>query len=234
MSQLLQSLLHLQRLDDTLQEMKKRRQEIPARIRACEKELETARSRLEELRKRHQETLRNQRRLEKELEESMEQLRKKQSRKFEVKTNEEYRAILKEIEFTQQTHSEMEDAILRILEEIETLERDIRNQAEEVKRMEIRVQEEKARLEEESNVVEREHEEVFQQRSTVCALLQKEIVAEYEKLRARRSGLAVVVLENEICPGCHMAIPFQTINEVLQTGEIRHCPYCRRILYCKN
>ncbi len=234
MSQLLQSLLDLQRLDDTLQEMKKRRKEIPARIQACEKELESARNRLEEMRRRHQETVRNQRRLEKELEESVEQLRKKQSRKFEVKTNEEYRAILKEIEFTQQTHSEMEDAILRLLDEIESLEREIRDQVEEVKRIEIRVQEEKARLEEESNLVEREHELVCRQRSAVCSLLQKEILAEYETLRARRAGLAVVVLRSEICPGCHMAIPFQTINEVLQTGEIRHCPYCRRILYCEH
>lgn len=234
MSQLLQSLLDLQRLDDALQEMKKRRKEIPARIQACEKELESARSRLEELRRRHQETIRNQRRLEKELEESVEQLRKKQSRKFEVKTNEEYRAILKEIEFTQQTHSEMEDAILRLLEEVESLEREIRNQAEEVKRMEVRVQEEKVRLKEESSLVEREHEQIFQQRSAVCALLQKEIVTEYETLRARRAGLAVVVLRSEVCTGCHMAIPFQTINEVLQTGEIRHCPHCRRILYCEH
>lgn len=234
MSQLLQSLLDLQRLDDTLQEMKKRKQEIPARLQACEKELESARTRLEEVRRRHQEAVRNQRRLEKELEESMEQLRKKQSRTFEVKTNEEYRAILKEIEFTRQTHSEMEDAILRLLDEIESLEREIRNQGEEVKRIETRVQEEKARLEEESNLVEREHEQVFRQRSALCSLLQKEIVAEYETLRARRAGLAVVVLRSEICPGCHMAIPFQTINEVLQTGEIRHCPYCRRILYCEH
>lgn len=233
MSQLLESLLHLQRLDDTLQEMKKRKKEIPAQMRACEQELESARNRLEDLRKHHQETVRKQRRLEKELEESMEQLRKKQSRKFEVKTNEEYRAILKEIEFTQQTHAEMEDTILRLLEEIDSLESEIRIQAEEVKRLEARVLDEKARLEEESTLVEREHEEVFQQRNAVCALLQKEIVAEYEKLRTRRAGLAVVVLKSEICPGCHMAIPYQTINEVLQTGEIRHCPYCRRILYCE-
>lgn len=233
MSRLLESLLHLQRLDDTLQEMKKRKKEIPVQMRACEQELESARNRLEDLRKHHQETVRKQRRLEKELEESMEQLRKKQSRKFEVKTNEEYRAILKEIEFTQQTHAEMEDTILRLLEEIDSLEREIRIQAEEVKRLEARVLDEKARLEEESTLVEREHEEVFQQRNAVCALLQKEIVAEYEKLRTRRAGLAVVVLKSEICPGCHMAIPYQTINEVLQTGEIRHCPYCRRILYCE-
>jgi len=234
LSQLLESLLHLQRLDDTLQEMRKRKQEIPAQMRAFEQELESARNRLEDLRKRHQEAVRSQKRLEKELEESMEQLRKKQSRKFEVKTNEEYRAILKEIEFTQQTHSEMEDAILRLLEEIDSLERQIRTQAEEVKRLEARVKDEKARLEQESDLVEREHEEVFQQRKAVCALLQKEIVAEYEKLRTRRAGLAVVVLKSEICPGCHMAIPYQTINEVLQTGEIRHCPYCRRILYCES
>jgi len=234
LSQLLESLLHLQRLDDTLQEMRKRKQEIPAQMRAFEQELESARNRLEDLRKRHQEAVRSQKRLEKELEESMEQLRKKQSRKFEVKTNEEYRAILKEIEFTQQTHSEMEDAILRLLEEIDSLERQIRTQAEEVKRLEARVKDDKARLEQESDLVEREHEEVFQQRKAVCALLQKEIVAEYEKLRTRRAGLAVVVLKSEICPGCHMAIPYQTINEVLQTGEIRHCPYCRRILYCES
>jgi hypothetical protein len=234
LSQLLQSLLNLQRLDDALLDMERVKEEIPIRILAFEKELEEAENKLETDKKRLQEATRTQRRIEKELEEGQEQLKKKQSRRFEVKTNDEYRAILKEIEYTQQAHSQMEDQILRLFEENEALEKEVRRQEKEVERLSAGLRLEKERSRNETVNVTQEHQRVSQERTVVSNLIHQEVLAEYEKLRKRRSGLAVVVVHSDICPGCHMAIPFQTINEVLQTGEIRHCPYCRRILFCEN
>ena len=234
MTQLLQSLLNLQSLDDALVEMKRKKEYIPIRILTFEKELESARNILDTNKKRLQEAVRAQRKVEKEFEESVEQLKKKQLRQFEVKTNEEYKAVLKEIEYTQEAHSQTEDQILRLLEEIEKLEKEVHQQGKEVDAMAAGVLEEKQRLKAEAVHVDQEHERVFQERTLLSSHLQKEALAEYEKIRKYRSGLAVVVVHSEICPGCHMAIPFQTINEVLQTGEIRNCPFCTRILYCEN
>jgi predicted nucleic acid-binding Zn-ribbon protein len=128
----------------------------------------------------------------------------------------------------------MEDQILRLFEENEALEKEVRRQEKEVERLSAGLRLEKERSRNETVNVTQEHLRVSQERTVVSNLIHQEVLAEYEKLRKRRSGLAVVVVHSDICPGCHMAIPFQTINEVLQTGEIRHCPYCRRILFCGN
>ncbi|MEW6441526.1 MAG: C4-type zinc ribbon domain-containing protein [bacterium] len=234
MSQLLESLLSLQKLDDALVEMERKKEELPARIVAAERELESARSALEANKKALSETQREQRRLEKDLEEGVEQLRKKQARKFEVKTNDEFRAILKEIEFTQQAHSAMEDQILRLIERVESLEKEVARQEKEVEALTHKVRLENKRLEEAVVQVDRDHIKARQERGSLSKLIKEEILRDYETIRRRRSGLAVVVLHSEVCPGCHMAIPFQTLNEVVQTGEIRHCPHCRRILYYEN
>ena len=75
MTQLLQSLLNLQSLDDALVEMKRKKEDIPIRILTFEKELQSAGHTLDTNKKRLQEAVRAQRKVEKELEESVEQLK---------------------------------------------------------------------------------------------------------------------------------------------------------------
>jgi predicted nucleic acid-binding Zn-ribbon protein len=230
---LLQVLLALQQIDDKLSAIGQKKKEIPERLRGMEQALLDEKQGLEEHRQRLKEAHLRQRTLEKQLQASAEERKNKQKRLLEVKTNEEYKALLKEIDYAKQADSAAEDQILALLEEIDSIEKAMKESEKSAREQEIKFQEEKKRLEGEVVEIDREQNFLKRERERICRELDPEVLKDYEKIRARRSGQAVVVIRDEVCPGCHMQVPPQTINEVLQTGEIRHCQYCRRILYCE-
>jgi len=230
---LLPMLLSLQQIDDKLSAFGQKKKEIPERIQALEHAFEEEKKRLEAHKQRMKEASLKQRQLEKKLQESAEDRKKKQQKLLGVKTNEEYKALLKEIEYAKQADSGMEDEILVLLEEIESLEKALREEERTTRESEGKLQEETRRLEREIVEVDKEHRLLQGERKRVAAELDPAVLDDYEKIRSRRAGQAVVTVHKEVCPGCHMQVPPQTINEVLQTGEIRHCPFCRRILYCE-
>ncbi len=233
MDLLLQMLLSLQQLDDKLTAFGRKKEEIPKQIKAMEQAYEEEKQALENDRQRLKEAGLKQRQLEKQLLENAEDRKKKQAKLLDVKTNEEYKALLKEIEYAKQADSNTEDAILDVLEEIDALQKTLEEREETVRESERKLKEEARRLELEIVDVEKEHRLLQGERTRVAAELAPEVLEEYETLRRHRAGQAVVTVRREVCPGCNMHVPPQTINEVLQTGEIRHCPYCRRILYCE-
>jgi predicted nucleic acid-binding Zn-ribbon protein len=226
-------LLSLQQLDDKLSAISQKKKEIPERIQAIEEAFGEEKKKLEEHQQRLKAASLKQRALEKQLQENAEERKNKQKRLLEVKTNEEYKALLKEIEYAKQADSETEDEILALFEEIDSLEKSLQEKEQSTQENEQMLMEEKRRLEQEIPEIDKEHQFLQHERKTVCAELAPDILNDYEKIRARRAGQAVVRVRKEVCPGCHMQVPPQTINEVLQTGEIRHCQYCRRILYCE-
>ena len=233
MDLLLQMLFSLQQLDDKLFAIGQKKKEIPDRIQAMERAFSQAKKELEEHQQRLKEASLRQRSLEKQLQESAEERKKKQKRLLEVKTNEEYKALLREIEYAKRADSETEDKILALFEEVDSLEKALREKEKSTQESGRKLEEGKQQLQWEMREIDKEHQFLQHERKRVCAELDPEVLEDYEKIRARRSGQAVVMVRKEICPGCHMQVPPQTINEVLQTGEIRHCPFCLRILYCE-
>jgi predicted nucleic acid-binding Zn-ribbon protein len=230
---LLPMLLSLQKLDDKLSAFGRKKQEIPELVQAMKHAFEEEKKQLEDDQQRLKETSLDQRQLEKKLQESAEERKRKQNKLLEVKTNAEYKALLKEIEYAKQADSATEEGILVVFEEIDTLEETLKEKEKSIRDSERKLKEEILRLEREGVEVDKEHQILEGERKKVAAELNPAVLGDYEKLRLKRAGQAVVTVQKEVCPGCHMKVPPQTINEVLQTGEIRHCQYCRRILYCE-
>jgi predicted nucleic acid-binding Zn-ribbon protein len=228
----LQTLLELQRMDDELAEKGRRQQEIPQQLLSSDRAFDEASDKLESQKQSLQDAIMKQRALEKELQASTEQLNKKQGRKFEVKSNTEYKALLKEIKFTEQENSKIEDEILLLFDEIDSLGKSVKTQEQLILEKKEEIQREKERLEEEIGILQKDLDTLLQKRDAVCQGLEDDLIRQYEQIRKTRQGQAVVVVRSDVCPGCHLGVPPQTVNEVLQTGEVRNCPHCLRILYC--
>jgi uncharacterized protein len=72
-------------------------------------------------------------------------------------------------------------------------------------------------------------------RDGAAASIDASLRKKYEFLLERRSGLAVVeVDETGCCSGCHVQIPPQTLLEVRRTQSLRVCPMCQRILFATS
>ena len=142
--------------------------------------------------------------------------------------NEEYSALLREIDGMNDRISELEEGILLSMEAIdgaksrlesvekeqEIVERGHRSAAKGLHRELARVEEDLARR-------GGEREERLQ-------LLGSEVVALYRRV-TKAHGSGVAILRDGRCSGCHRAIPPQTMN-LVAAGELHTCSNCQRIL----
>jgi len=82
-----------------------------------------------------------------------------------------------------------------------------------------------------SRVVEEELHAAQHERTALTTGLNTVLLQEYERIFARRGGVAIVALVNETCQGCHMHLPPQMCLELHRHPRLTFCPHCHRILF---
>jgi predicted nucleic acid-binding Zn-ribbon protein len=230
----LERLVELQRLDSEIAEAEAAAAAIPGVIRRIEEQLMKAKAALDAVTAETDRMTKLRRQQERELEEVTDQLKKRQSRLFEIKTNQEYSAVLKEIEGLKHKVSVLEEAILVLLDQIEV---ELKARAEEEQR--VRSSEAEALRD-----TQRKEAELRQLRGRLSELqgarkgrsknVELSLLQQYLRLLKSRAGLAVAPVRDGSCEGCHVALTPQLYNEVRRNEEILTCERCGRILYWRG
>jgi predicted nucleic acid-binding Zn-ribbon protein len=230
----LERLVELQRLDSEIAEVEAAAAAIPGVIRRIEEQLMKAKAALDAVTAETDRMTKLRRQQERELEEVTDQLKKRQSRLFEIKTNQEYSAVLKEIEGLKHKVSVLEEAILVLLDQIEV---ELKARAEEEQR--VRSSEAEALRD-----TQRKEAELRQLRGRLSELqgarkgrsknVELSLLQQYLRLIKSRAGLAVAPARDGSCEGCHVALTPQLYNEVRRNEEILTCERCGRILYWRG
>jgi len=228
----LKTLLELQALDLEIEAHKAREEEIPKQ----KDKIAVYRSRLSaELEERHktcQDLALEQRELEHEIEHLQSQAAKYNQQLFSVKKNEEYQALLHEIDMLKKQVALKEERIIAIMME-----------ADEAK---VRLEEDKKRIAAELKELDRQAQEIDQELAETVAVrkgledkrgpaaeaVKPELLKKYVRIRGRKkTGPAVVALNGESCSGCHMHVRPQIVNELLAGEKVHSCSNCGRLLY---
>jgi len=171
------------------------------------------------------------RKKEKEIEAEKEKVRKAESKLYEVKTNKEYQALLKEIEAAKESNDKTEEEVLVLMERIEELKKDVDTAKKELKKKEAEAEAERKKLNEELQSVDAVVADLKKTRDTLLALVDDELKTTFATLLERRDGLAVVNVKNGVCLGCFMNIPPQLFIEATKNRQMILCPSCNRIFY---
>jgi uncharacterized protein len=79
--------------------------------------------------------------------------------------------------------------------------------------------------------VEEELRAAQDERTVLATGIDTFLLQEYERIFARRGGVAIVALTNETCQGCHMHLPPQMCLELQRHPRLTFCPHCHRILF---
>jgi len=228
----LMHLIALQKIDTETQKVLQSRKDLPLRLARLDADFAAVREALEEERNRLEAKNQNHRELEEALKKGMEQLRKTRDRIHEVKSNKEYQAVLKEIETLEQKHGVVEDKIISILEEIDAMKTSLAIREGEFQASGRRYEEERERLENRIGSIESQIQERQRQGESLREKIPKNLLKRYDMTKNVNQGLAVVSAWKETCDGCHMSIPPQLYNELLEdTEDLMVCPNCRRIIY---
>lgn len=227
-------LMKLQALDTQLYRLRRERETKPKLIEEMEtrrNEEEAAVKAIEEKVKTNQ-MKRKQRELDLQSEE--EKIKKLQIQLYQLKTNKEYQMMQQEIEGQKADNSRIEDEILMLMEEAETLNKELVKEKALFAEAEKHLIEDKKKIEAEITSLDGEISSLEAQRKEVSALVDRKVFAHYEKVLVNRDGLALAAVKSHSCQGCFMNLPPQVINEIKMKDKIVTCESCARILYIEN
>jgi predicted nucleic acid-binding Zn-ribbon protein len=171
------------------------------------------------------------RKKEKEIDTEKDKVKKFESKLYEVKTNKEYQALLKEIEEAKEGNDKTEEEVLVLMERIEELKKDVEAAKKELKEKEAETATERKKLNDELQSVDAVVADLKKTRDTLLAAIDENLRTTFLTLMERRDGLAVVNVKNEVCLGCFMNIPPQLFIEVTKNRQMILCPSCNRIFY---
>jgi len=230
----LSQLMKLQALDTQLYRLRRDRQAKPKLI----EELETRRNEEAAAVKAIEEKLKanqvKRKQMELDLSSKEEGIKKLQTQLYQLKTNKEYQTMQQEIEGQKADNSRIEDEILMLMEEAENLNKDLAKEKALFADAEKHLNEDKKEIEAEIVSLDGNISALEAQRKEMIALVDKKVLAHYEKVLANRDGAALAAVKSHSCQGCFMNLPPQVINEIQMKDKIVTCESCARILYIEN
>jgi len=230
----LEGLVELQGLDAEIAEFDAAAAAIPVQIRMMEQQLTQAKAALDAATVEVEKLQKLRRQKERELDEAGGEFKKRQGRLYEIKTNQEYTATLKEVEGLKQKISALEEEILVRLDDIDDAVK-IRDQEEaKVRVTQAEFLKNKQQREDELLKLQSRLSILRKARERRSGSVETSLLQLYLRLLKSRDGLAVAQAMGRSCEGCHVTLTHQLYNEVRRNEEIRTCEGCGRILYWKG
>ncbi len=224
-------LIELQALDLRIAEIKAQCRQIPDRLDAAQRPLRAAQEAQKEAATAVDVLSKERRVLERELEAHEAQIQKMKGHASEIKTNKEYQAHLFEVELAGKKKGDIEEKILGLMEQIETLQRQAKDAQGRVGEAEREFARDKQKLEQVETSLAAELQDLERRHKAATADVPVDLVARYTKLKVQRKDQALAALRDGICQGCRLQLPPQLIAEVKRSNEMFTCDYCHRILY---
>jgi len=228
----LNKLLQLQDLDLRIEALKAREAEIPKQKNKFEIHRRRLAAEIAEREEACKKLALEQRDCESDIEEKEGQIQKYDQQLFLVKKNEEYQALVHEMEMLRKQIALKEERIIAIMVEID----DAKARLDEDKK---RIDAELEDIERQCAQIDAELEEAVQDRKALEARrppraqdVDGELLSRYTRIRGSKgTGPGVVALNGEVCSGCHMRVPPQVVNELIAGDKFHACAHCGRILY---
>ncbi len=234
MKEQLSFLVKLQQIDSSAAKIDMKKKELPEKLAKLDADYAKTLSSFEEIKKKTDELVAQHREKEESLKKGQELLKKTKSRQFEVKTNKEYEAILKEIEAIESKNNQIEDQIIVLLEEIDRSRGVFKTKENEFAGLSSQHEEERKKVASEIDALDTELGQIRQKTEEIKPLIKTDLLKKYEAIKSINNGLAVVRVWKEVCQGCFMNIPPQLYNELQKAPKLVLCPNCNRIMYWED
>ncbi len=227
----IENLVRLQKVDDEIRALESRLRAIPKEIEALEKEIATERKNLDDAAKALAEAQKAHRANESTLAATEEKVKKYRDQLMNVKTNDEYRLMQKQIEVAAGEVGEAEDRILQGYDAIKELEEERKERQKELEKGQTEISATERALQAERAKLEAEHAERRSSREEILKAIPSDLFEDYNRIAKTRGGIAMAEAIDERCQVCMVRLRPQVYQELRVGEKIFHCENCRRILY---
>src|SRR5271165_949549 len=224
-------LIDLQQADSRVAALRAEVAALPGQVQKIEAKLAVSKAHVEaaQAAMKADETAR--RKYESEIQDHQQKISKYRDQSLNVKTNQEYKALLSEIEQAEAAIRKLEDRILEIM-----VAADARK--EELKKAEASLQADTA-----DNEKEKEHArqqtaedetalaELDAQRQELRANINDDTLRHYDRVLKLRGSALSAVHDDQMCSVCRVLLRPQVFQVVMRGEETMYCDSCQRILY---
>ncbi len=230
----IQQLITLQEIDLELEIIKGEKDEIPAKIAILNRELEELEAELASEKERLESDENEKKLKESELRDEEEKLKKSRDKLNAVKTNKEYKAVLKEVEDHNKQNSLLEERILALMDELDSLKNSVDVLESKLNERRAEIGAEVGDLTKKTDEIDKSIGSKQDKREKLLAKIDPKYSETYNRLSKRLGGTVVVSVSKGICSGCFMNLPPQFFNEMLRDLDIKICPNCSRLIFLKE
>jgi predicted nucleic acid-binding Zn-ribbon protein len=226
----LEKLIQLQQADREIQRLEDEIAALPRRVAAIEAKLADTKAAVEKARAAIKADEGNRRKLESQIQDLQQKISKYRDQSLEVKTNEQYRALMHEISFAEQDIRKLEDKILEGMLDVEANEKTLKSAEAELKAETLEIEKEKEEARVRTSADEKELAEWQAKRDGLRSGIGGDILRHYDRvLKLRKSALAEA--RDHKCGACQVMLRPQVYNDVRTNEKILICDSCQRILY---
>jgi predicted nucleic acid-binding Zn-ribbon protein len=151
-----------------------------------------------------------------------------------VKSNKEYAAFQHEILGLKADKSRIEDEILKMFEQSEQQQKEIKQLTAKAEDAAAAVSARRKAIETALQDADARIARVQKERTELSAKIPPNFRNPYERLLTRSDGRAMAACRNYVCSGCRMSLTTNTVSLLMGGDKLVYCQSCGRILFLSD
>jgi len=226
----IEKLLELQVADKEIRRLQDEVAALPKRVAVIEEKLAGTKAHLEKVRAAAKSDDANRKKFEANIKDLQGKISKYRDQSLDVKTNEQYKALLHEIEFAEAEVRLNEDRILEVMVNVDARDKEVKAAESELKAETAEIEKEKEDARRVTAEDQKKLSEWNAKRDSLRHGVSEDVLRQYERVaKFRGTGLAEV--RDQKCTGCQVKLRPQTYNEVRNGEKVMICESCSRVYY---
>lgn len=230
MNQDLKSLIELEKVDREIARLTEEVSSLPKRVAAIEAKLADDKAAVEKAKAAIKNNEASRRKHEADIQGFQQKIIKYREQSSSVKTNDEYRALMHEVEFAEKQISGCEDKILELMISLESEEKSLKAAEADLKTEVAEVEKEKAEARTRTAEDEKQLQTLGQQRNELRKQVSDTALAHYDRVMRQRKSAIAEARESK-CQACYVMLRPQVWQELKMGQEMITCSSCGRILF---
>ena len=227
----IQKLIDLQEVDSRIAALKAEVAALPAQVKQIEAKLAGSKAKVESAQAGMKADESARRKHESDIKDQQEKISKYRDQSLNVKTNQEYKALLSEIEQAETEIRKLEDKILEIMVVADSRKEELKQAEAALKADTAAIEKEKEHARQQTAEDEKELAVHEGRRRELRASINDDTLRHYDRVFKLRHSALSAVHDDQMCSVCRVIVRPQVFQDVVKGEEMVYCDSCQRILY---
>lgn len=227
----LQKLIQLQAIDSRITALRSEIAALPKHVALIEAKLAGSKTKVDSALAAAKADEAAKRKHESDIQDQQQKISKYRDQSLNVKTNQEYKALMDEIKFAEQKIAASEDRILELMLAADERKATLKVAEAELKADTAENDKEKEEARQRTAADEKELAELTGKRNELRGEVSEDALRHYDRVLKLRGSAMSAVHDDQMCSACSVMLRPQAFQDVMKNDQVLTCDTCKRILY---